>query len=54
MTLQRKITRSIKKNLSFYLTGSLLTAITVMLLIGAFAVSSPYIPGQMRIMKKQT
>ncbi len=38
MTLQRKITRSIKKNLSFYLTGSLLTAITVMLLIGAFAV----------------
>ncbi len=39
MTLQRKITRSIKKNLSFYLTGSLLTAITVMLLIGAFAVS---------------
>lgn len=39
MTLQRKITRSIKNNLSFYLTGSLLTAITVMLLIGAFAVS---------------
>lgn len=39
MTLQRKITRSIKKNLSFYLTGSLLTAITVMLLIGAYAVS---------------
>ncbi len=39
MTLQRKITRSIKRNLSFYLTGSILTAITVMLLIGAFSVS---------------
>ena len=39
MTLQRKIIRSVKKNLSFYLTGSLLTAVTVMLLIGAFSVS---------------
>ena len=39
MMLQRKIIRSVKKNLSFYLTGSLLTAVTVMLLIGAFSVS---------------
>lgn len=39
MTLQRKIRRSVKNNLSFYLTGSILTAITVMLLIGAFSVS---------------
>ena len=39
MTLQRKIIRSVKKNLSFYLTGSLLAAVTVMLLIGAFSVS---------------
>ena len=29
-----------KKNLSFYLTGSILTAITVMLLVGAVTVSS--------------
>lgn len=40
MTLQKKIRRSIGKNLSFYLTGSILTAITVMLLVGAFSVSS--------------
>ena len=40
MTLQRKITRSVGKNLSFYLTGSVLTAITIMLLVGAFAVSN--------------
>lgn len=40
MVLQKKIKRSIGKNLSFYLTGSILTAITVMLLVGAFAVSN--------------
>lgn len=40
MTLQKKIVRSVRKNLSFYLTGSILTAITVMLLVGAFSVSS--------------
>ena len=40
MTLQKKIQRSVKKNLSFYLTGSILTAITVMLLVGAVTVSS--------------
>ena len=39
MTLQKKIARSVEKNLSFYLTGSILTAITIMLLVGAFAVS---------------
>ena len=39
MTLQKKIQRSVKKNLSFYLTGSILTAITVMLLVGAVTVS---------------
>ena len=32
MTLQKKIARSVGKNLSFYLTGSILTAITIMLL----------------------
>ena len=36
MTLQKKIARSVGKNLSFYLTGSILTAITIMLLVGAF------------------
>lgn len=40
MILQKKIVRSIRKNLSFYLTGSILTGITVMLLVGAFAVSN--------------
>ena len=39
MTLQRKIRRSVGKKLSFYLTGSVLTAITIMLVVGAFAVS---------------
>jgi len=39
MTYDRKIVRSVAGDLSFYITGSLLTAITVMLLIGAFAVS---------------
>lgn len=39
MTLQKKIQRSVKKNLSFYLTGSILTALTVMLLVGAVTVS---------------
>lgn len=39
MTYDRKIVRSVVRDLSFYVTGSLLTAITVMLLIGAFAVS---------------
>lgn len=40
MTLQRRVRRSIGKNLSFYLTGTVLTAITIMLLVGAFAVSN--------------
>ncbi len=38
MTINKKILRSVKKDLSFYITGTILTAITVMLLIGAFAV----------------
>ena len=38
MTINKKILRRVKKDLSFYITGTLLTAITVMLLIGAFAV----------------
>ena len=39
MTLRKKILRSIPKNLSFYVTASLLTALTVMMWIGAFSVS---------------
>lgn len=39
MTLQRKILRSLKKNLSFYITGSVLTALCIMLWVGAFSVS---------------
>lgn len=38
MIINKKILRSVSKNLSFYITGTILTAITVMLLIGAFAV----------------
>ena len=38
MTINKKILRSVKKDLSFYITGTVLTAITVMLLVGAFAV----------------
>ena len=40
MTLQKRVRRSIGKNISFYLTGTVLTAITIMLLVGAFAVSN--------------
>jgi hypothetical protein len=39
MTLQKKIWRSVGKNLSFYITGTILTALTIMLWVGAFAVS---------------
>ena len=39
MTLQKKILRCLRKNLSFYLTGSLLTALCIMLWVGAFSVS---------------
>ncbi|MBR1383916.1 MAG: ABC transporter permease [Ruminococcus sp.] len=39
MTLQKKILRSVRKNLSFYITGTVLTALTIMLWVGAFAVS---------------
>ena len=39
MTLRKKIVRSIPKNLSFYITASLLTALTVMMWVGAFSVS---------------
>ena len=39
MTLRKKILRSIPKNLSFYITASLLTALTVMMWVGAFSVS---------------
>lgn len=39
MTLQKKILRSLKKNLSFYITGSILTAVCIMLWVGAFSVS---------------
>ena len=40
MTLQKRVRRSVGKNISFYLTGTVLTAITIMLLVGAFAVSN--------------
>ena len=40
MTLQKKIWRSIGKNLSFYITGTILTALTIMLWVGAFSVSN--------------
>ena len=39
MTLNRKLLRSTGKNLSFYLTASLLTALTIMLWVGAFSVA---------------
>ena len=39
MTLRKKILRSITKNLSFYITASLLTALTFMMWTGAFSVS---------------
>ena len=39
MTLNLKLIRSIKKNLSFYITASVLTALTIMLWVGAFTVS---------------
>lgn len=39
MTLRKKILCSIPKNLSFYVTASLLTALTVMMWVGAFSVS---------------
>lgn len=39
MTLQKKILRGLKKNLSFYITGSILTALCIMLWVGAFSVS---------------
>ena len=39
MTLNKKLLRSTRKNLSFYLTASLLTALTIMLWVGAFTVS---------------
>lgn len=43
MTLQKN-TKKREKNLSFYLTGSILTAITVMLLVGAVTVSGSLYP----------
>ena len=39
MTLNRKLLRSTRKNLSFYITVSLLTALTIMLWVGAFSVA---------------
>lgn len=39
MTLRKKIIRGIPRNLSFYVTASLLTALTVMMWVGAFSVS---------------
>ena len=39
MTLNRKLLRSTRKNLSFYITASLLTALTIMLWVGAFSVA---------------
>lgn len=39
MTIHKKIGRGVARDLSFYVTGTVLTAITVMLLIGAFAVA---------------
>ena len=39
MTLRKKIASGIPKNLSFYVTASLLTALTVMMWVGAFSVS---------------
>ena len=37
MTINKRILRSVRTNLSFYLASSILTAITVALIIGAFA-----------------
>lgn len=39
MTLHRKLLRSTKKNLSFYITATILTALTIMLWVGAFSVA---------------
>ena len=39
MTLNRKLLRSTGKDLSFYITASLLTALTIMLWVGAFSVA---------------
>ena len=39
MTLNKKLLRSTKKNISFYITASLLTALTIMLWVGAFTVA---------------
>ncbi|MCR5119140.1 MAG: FtsX-like permease family protein [Lachnospiraceae bacterium] len=39
MTLNKKLLRSTKKNLSFYFTATLLTALTIMLWVGAFTVA---------------
>ena len=39
MTLQKRIRRGLGKNLSFYITGSVLTALCIMLWVGAFSVS---------------
>lgn len=39
MTLQKRIRRGLRKNLSFYITGSVLTALCIMLWVGAFSAS---------------
>lgn len=39
MTLQKRIRRGLGKNLSFYITGSVLTALCIMLWVGAFSAS---------------
>jgi len=39
MTLNRKLLRSTQKNLSFYITATILTALTIMLWVGAFSVA---------------
>ena len=52
MTLQKKILRSLKKNLSFYLTGSILTALCIMLWVGAFSVSRTVIGTYTRLFEQ--
>lgn len=53
MTLQKKILRSVKKNLSFYITGTVLTALTIMLWVGAFAVSDTMTDTYTRFFEEQ-
>lgn len=53
MTLQKKILRSVKKNLSFYITGTVLTALIIMLWVGAFVVSDTMTDTYTRFFEEQ-